>query len=283
METLVSATWLLDRLGQKRLVVADVRWNREGTARDAYDAGHIPGAIFVDVDADLAAEPSPIVGRHPLPDPETFAATMGRLGIGDKDVVVAYDDTGGSNAARLWWMLSASGHPATVLDGGIQAWKGPLQKGAIRSGAETFTGRPWPEDRVIDADGVANSLVDGNVVLDARRADRYAGKVEPFDPVAGHIPGAKSAPWEDNLGEDGRFLPPKELRDRFEKLGISSEEPSAVYCGSGVTACHDILAIQRAGLGRARLYDGSWSGWCSDASRPVATGKAKGKAVRPKD
>jgi thiosulfate/3-mercaptopyruvate sulfurtransferase len=273
---LVSPEWLVEHLDSGDLVVADVRWVPGGSAADRFPEGHIPGAASFDLDRDLASPLGEGPGRHPLPPPETFAATMSTAGIGESDAVVAYDDAGGSVAARLWWMLAVTGHRAAVLDGGLAAWTGPVETGpAARREPVAFNGRAWPRDFVTNADGVARSLQNGSAtVLDARAPERFRGETEPFDAVAGHIPGARSAPWPGNLDpETGRFLAPERLRARFEELG-AADGPVIASCGSGTTACHDVLALQLAGLGPTILYEGSWSDWSSDPSRPVATGES---------
>jgi thiosulfate/3-mercaptopyruvate sulfurtransferase len=261
------------RLRERRdgVVVADVRWyldDRDGRA--AYDAGHIPGAVFVDLDEDLAAPGSPAAGRHPLPAPEDFAAAMGRLGIGDDDTVVAYDDQGGIMAARLVWMLRATGHDAALLDGGIGAYDGPLETQTPAPAPKRFTPRPWPEDRVASIDDAADPA---NVVIDARQRERYLGEPNPLDPRAGHIPGARNVPAREHLGADGRFLPVDELRETLAAAGVDGTAPVVSSCGSGVTACHNLLVIEHAGLGHGRLYPGSWSQWANDPDRPVETGE----------
>ncbi|MGH8902123.1 MAG: sulfurtransferase [Egibacteraceae bacterium] len=269
---LVSAEWLAAHLGE--VVVADVRWYLDGrSGRDAYVQGHIPGAVFVDVDHDLAAVPTLGRGRHPLPQPDTFAQVMGARGIGDADDVVAYDDSGGSTAARLWWMLDATGHRAAVLDGGLQAWAGRLECGEVSRRPATLTPRPWPAQQLVSADDVDRLRRDQEaLVIDARAPERYSGEFEPIDPRAGHIPGARNAPWAGNLEPgSGRFRGPAALRDRFAALGADRASEVAVYCGSGVTACHDVLALRVAGI-RAKLYPGSWSQWSADEERPAATG-----------
>src|SRR5262245_26555931 len=275
-ELLVDAAWLASH--RDDVVVADVRWSATGgtaEAERAFEAGHIRGAVFFDVDRDLAGVPfveGP--GRHPLPDPERFAETLATRGIGAQDHVIAYDEGGGSVAARLWWMLDAVGRSCALLDGGLSAWQGPLEAGPAASRPVAAVDvRPWPPDRLVDAVAVANALAAGDVVLDARVAERYRGETEPIDPVAGHIPGARSAPFPDVLDAGGRFRSPGELRERFRAAGV--REGAAVpiaYCGSGVTASLDVLALRLAGLGDARLYEGSWSDWVHDPSRPVVTG-----------
>ena len=262
------------------LVVADVRWYLDGrSGRAAYEAGHVPGAVFVPVEGVLAGPGDRGPGRHPLPGPAVFAAAMAWLGIGDDTFVVAYDDAGGSVAARLWWMLRATGHRAAVLDGGIAAWPGELEIGEASppSAGATFTASPWPDTQVVDAEAVASFR---GVLLDARAGERYRGEVEPIDPHAGHIPGALSAPWTDNLDASGggRFLAPDALRARFASLGVEDGTDVIAYCGSGITACHALLALEVAGLAaRARLYEGSWSDWCAQPSRPMATGASPGR------
>ncbi|HXF57257.1 MAG TPA: sulfurtransferase, partial [Actinomycetota bacterium] len=247
---LVEAAWVARHLEHPDLVVADVRWDPDGSAHRRYEEGHLPGAVFVDVDRDLSAPRSPGSGRHPLPAPEDFAAAMARLGIGDGTAVVAYDDAGGAYAARLWWMLRVTGHEAAVLDGGLAAWAGPLEAGPGRPRPPaTFAPRPWPEELLARAEDVERARGDpGSVILDARAPERYRGEVEPIDPVAGHIPGARNAPFPGNLDPaTGRFLPPEELRRRFEALGAGRGRDVIVYCGSGVTSCHLLLAMELAG------------------------------------
>ena len=272
---LVSPEWLVDHLGEPGLVVADVRWVRDGSSRQAFEAGHIAGAVFLDADVDLSAiGDGP--GRHPLPTPEAFARTMASHGIGDDDAVVAYDDANGSHAARLWWMLDATGHRSALLDGGLSAWGGARVTGPVSAPTPSRSApRPWAADRLVDADGVATALAaDDVVVLDARTTERFRGEVEPIDPIAGHIPGARSAPWEENLDPaTGRFLPPDRLRDRYGALGVHTGDDVIAYCGSGLTAALDLLAIRVAGFDAdGRLYGGSWSGWIEDPSRGVSVG-----------
>ena len=250
-------------------MVADVRHYLDGrSGRAAYDTGHLPGAVFVDMDAVLALPPSPEHGRHPLPDPEAFAQGLSALGIGDDDTVVAYDDAGGVMAARLVWMLRALGHDAALLDGGLLAYDGPLETDSPTRPAAHFTPRPWPADRLASIDDAADAA---NVVIDARQRERFRGDEEPLDPRAGHIPGAHSVPARENVDASGRFLPVEELRTRLAHAGVVEGAPVVSYCGSGVTACHNLLAMEHAGLGEGRLYPGSWSQW-SHTPRPAATG-----------
>ena len=274
----VAPEWLRaeqrEQLGQS-LVVADVRWVPDGSARHAFERAHLPGAVLIDADLDLAAPPFEGPGRHPLPSPDAFARAMSRAGIGDETPVVAYDDARDSIAARLWWMLDAIGHPVALLDGGLEAWDGERETGPGHLPAPaTFTARPWPRDAIADAAAVQAALGDATAtVVDVRAPERYRGDIEPFDPVAGHIPGARSAPWAGNVDpETGRFLTAEAMRARWSRLGIDDAAGVIAQCGSGLTACHSIVSMRLAGLGRARLYDGSWSDWVSDPSRPVATG-----------
>lgn len=278
--TIVAARDLLARVraGDPRLRLCDVRWylGRPDAGREAWKAGHVPGAMFLDLDRDLAAGDGP--GRHPLPSPADFAGRMGALGIGDEHDVVAYDDQGGATAARLWWMLDALGHRSVaVLDGGIHAWQeagGDLTDDAVTHPSTTLSlAAEWP--RTIDRAGL-KATADRLLLLDARAGERYRGEVEPVDPAAGHIPGAISLPATANLGPDGRFLPADQLRERFASLTRSNPDAVIVTsCGSGVTACHNALAMRIAGLPDPILYPGSFSDW-SRAGEPVATGADAG-------
>ncbi len=264
----VDVAWL--RGGRERVVLADVRWYLDGrSGRAAYDRGHLPGAVFVDLDAWLAGAGSPRDGRHPLPDPAVFARGMGSLGVADGDTVIAYDDAGGVIAARLVWMLRSTGHDAALLDGGLGAWDGPLETDDPRRPAATFTPRPWPADRLAELDDAVDPA---RVVLDARDAARFRGDLEPIDPRPGHIPGARNLPCRDNLRADGTFLPVAALRERFLAAGVVDGEAVVSYCGSGVTACHNLIALEYAGLGTGRLYAGSWSQYSHLADLPVALG-----------
>lgn len=248
-------------------IIADVRSYLDGrSGADAYRAGHIPGAVFVSLDVVLADPPSPEHGRHPLPDPARFAAGLAANGIGDGSVVVAYDDAGGAMAGRLVWLLRILGHDAALLDGGITAWEGALTAELPTPDVATFTPAPWPEDLLATID----DAVAGPVVIDARAGERFRGETEPIDPKAGHIPGAKNYPFAGNLDASGRFLAPELLRERFAGLGAA--EDVIAYCGSGVSACHNLIALELAGLGRGRLYPGSWSQY-SATERLVATGE----------
>jgi thiosulfate/3-mercaptopyruvate sulfurtransferase len=271
---LVSADWLAAHAAD--VIIADVRWYLDGrSGRAAYEAGHIPGARFVDLDVDLSAPPNRELGRHPLPEPSAFAGALGRLGIAAGTPVVAYDDASGCVAARLWWMLSRLGEPVAVLDGGLPAWRRPLTVAVPEVTPVSRTAEPWPADRFVDADAVAAaSGRSDTVVIDARSAQRYAAGDTTIDPRPGHIPGALSAPWTANVDPGtGCLLDAEALRRRFGTLGITTETPTIAYCGSGVSACHDLLALAVAGLARrASLYTGSWSAWGADLRRPAAIG-----------
>jgi thiosulfate/3-mercaptopyruvate sulfurtransferase len=266
----VDAGWLV---AHPEAVVCDVRWYLDGrSGRDAYARGHLPGAVFVDLDEVLAAPAGDGArGRHPLPEPEAFAAAMGALGIGDDDTVVAYDDDSGAIAARLVWMLRVTGHDAALLDGGIDAWEGQLSTEPSSRPPATFTARPWPPERLASIEEVAAGPV--GVLIDGRAADRFAGAGDAVDPRPGHIPGARSVPTRDHAGADGRLRERDALRERFAAAGIDDGTAVVSYCGSGVTACHNLLVLEQAGLGPGRLFPGSYSQWSRDPSRPVATGE----------
>lgn len=264
---IVDTAWL--SLHRDTVALADVRFYLDGRSpRAAYEAGHLPGAAYVDLERWLAAPGSPAEGRHPLPSPETFAAGMSACGVGDDTAVVAYDDAGGVTAARLVWMLRALGHDAALLDGGIDAWDGPLETAEALPAPATFTPRPWPEDRLATADDAASAE---NVTIDARQRERFDGAPDGVDPRSGHIPGARSLPCREHLGPDGRLLPTTVLRERLAAAGVDGNVSVVSYCGSGVTACHNLLVIEHAGLGDGRLYPGSWSQWSNDAARPIET------------
>jgi thiosulfate/3-mercaptopyruvate sulfurtransferase len=243
------------------------------SGRDRYEAGHIPGAVYLDVDDDLATPPG-VGGRHPLPDPEQFVAAIRRAGISRASRVVAYDDGPGTAAARLWWLLRHYGHDdVVVLDGGLAAWAKagrPVSTEPVHREPCDWVGTPgWLP--VVDA-GQAAALPAHGLLIDVRAPERFRGEHEPIDPVAGHLPGAVNAPLTGNTDDVGRFLPDDELRRRFESLGVRVGMPVAAYCGSGVTATQTLLALRLAGFDDAALYAGSWSGWITDPSRPVVTG-----------
>ncbi len=271
MSPLVGVAELAARLGDPKWRVADCRWylGEPDRGRAAYAGGHVPGAVYVDLERHLSASEGP--GRHPLPDLGDFAAAMGALGIGSEHRVVSYDDRGGAVAARLWWLLRHAGHPAAyVLDGGLAAWQAaglPVTAQVPRHPPARFDAGPGAMP-TIDRDELQSRLGEVSVV-DARAPERYRGDEEPVDPVAGHIPGAVNVPYEGNLGADQRFLGAATLRARYPTGGRV-----VVYCGSGVTACHDLLAMEVAGMGGGVLYPGSWSDWAT-AGYPVATGEGE--------
>lgn len=255
-------------------MVLDTRWRLAGPpATDDYRAGHLPGAVFVDLDRELAAPPG-AGGRHPLPAADDFEAAMRRCGVSAGSFVVVYDDADATAAARAWWLLRYFGHDAVaVLDGGYRGWVAaglPVTTDVPSPAPGDFAARPGGLP-VLSADGAAAVARDG-VLLDARAAERYRGEVEPVDPVAGRVPGAVSAPTAGNVGGDGRLLPADALRERFASLGVAPGVRVGAYCGSGVTAAQEVLALHVAGFPDAALYAGSWSEWITDPSRPVATG-----------
>jgi len=276
--TLIPATELAKYLDDPAWVIVDCRFSladMERGRRD-YQEAHIPGAVYAHLDEDLSG---PVIagqtGRHPLPDIETFAQTLSGWGINSSIQVVVYDDSTGGIAARLWWMLRWLGHDdVAVIDGGWAQWSRaglPVERVTESKPARVFAARPRPDWVVSTAVVEAMSQDQPAALFDSRTADRYRGKNETIDPVAGHIPGAVCAPYPDNVGSDGLFLPKEALRARFESLlgGIPAEQ-AVFYCGSGVTAAHNLLAMAYAGLGDARLYAGSWSEWIVDPARPVA-------------
>jgi thiosulfate/3-mercaptopyruvate sulfurtransferase len=282
--TLIDASALRELVGKPDVAVIDCRFdlmNPEG-GRRAYLQAHIPGARYADLNRDLSAPVSAHSGRHPLPSQKDFAATLDRLGIGRATQVIAYDDAGGSVAARAWWLLRWLGHGSVaVLDGGIQAWT--AAGGTLESGEEKPMPRETPGGRispradsaaVIDTADIAAFLTDPkHLLVDARAAERFAGSVEPIDAVAGHIAGAVNHPFSANLAPDGRFLPAPTLKRLWDaRLAGRQASHVAAMCGSGVTACHNLLSLEVAGLRGAKLYTGSWSEWIRDPNRPVARG-----------
>lgn len=281
---LVSVAWLVAHLDDPAIRPIDVRWylTEPGRGLAEYLAAHIPGASYLDIETDLSAPRGHGPGRHPLPTPTAFAASVGRAGIGADSLVIAYDSSGGASAARLWWLLRYFGHQqVALLDGGWAAWQAaghPTESGTTICAAAPFIPQPHPE-YVVDAAAVAALLRDPRtLLLDARATERYEGRVEPIDPQPGHIPGARSAPYADNLRIDGQMRTPDELRARYDALGAHTAGRIVCYCGSGVTAAHDILALALAGYPDVLLYEGSWSDWCSDPARPVATGPEHSEA-----
>ncbi|MDE2295608.1 MAG: sulfurtransferase [Gammaproteobacteria bacterium] len=277
---LIDAAALAQRLGDGRTVPIDCRFDlaRPSAGREVYRAGHVPGARYASLDEDLSAPVTVGSGRHPLPDPGRFAAWIASLGVGEGTEVVAYDEAGGAFAARLWWMLRWIGHErVAVLDGGYAAW--------LAAGGAVETGEPAPPApaslrarpdaaALLTTAEVEQALRDPRrVLVDARAPERFTGAVEPLDRVAGHVPGARNHPFTRNLGPDRRFLDAAELRRRWIDF-LRGASPAAVIamCGSGVTACHNLLALEIAGLHGAKLYPGSFSEWVADPARPVATG-----------
>jgi thiosulfate/3-mercaptopyruvate sulfurtransferase len=271
VSALVSARELAGTAPRPALL--DIRWALGGPpGREEYERGHIPGAVFVDLDAELAGPPGDR-GRHPLPEAAAFEAAMRAAGVrGDRPVVV-YDAGNSLAAARGWWLLRYFGHPdAAVLDGGFAGWVGagyPVSAEIPSPEPGDFTARPGGMP-VIDAPGAAELGTEG-VLLDARAPERFRGEREPIDPVAGHIPGARNVPAAASVDADGRFLDPAMLRERFARAGVVDGAEVGAYCGSGVTAAHEVLALELAGF-QAALYPGSWSEWIADPSRPAATG-----------
>ena len=277
--TLISTSDVAARLGDPSLIVVDVRHDLaqpDAWGENAYGQGHVPGARFAHLDRDLSAAKTGQNGRHPLPNPEACARVFGRLGIDASKQVVTYDQGPGMYAARLWWMLRWLGHDAVaVLDGGFAAWTReglPVTTDVPPVAPATFIARPTAA--TMDAGAINASLSSSAyLLLDARARERYRGDVEPLDPVAGHIPGALNRPYSENVDAEGRFKPVAALAADFDMI-LSGRSPQDVvhYCGSGVTACHNVLAMTHAGLGGSRLYAGSWSEWCSDPERPVEKG-----------
>lgn len=280
--TLISAADLATHLGAADVRVFDVRHDltNHAAGRDAYAAGHIPGARYLDHETELAAARTGRNGRHPLPDRGQFCALMAAHGLTPQTLVVAYDASGGMYAAHLWWMLRWLGHDrVAVLDGGWQAWQAAGLPTATEAAAPVQVGAPVtpaaPRVGSVDAQAVLDNIArPAFTVIDARAANRYRGEVEPMDPVAGHIPGALNRPNGQNLQADGRFKDAAQLREEFTAL-LDGRDPAAIVhqCGSGITACHNLLSMEIAGLAGSRLYPGSWSEWCSDPSRPVAKGE----------
>ena len=283
--TLISCSQLANALAATddsdttNLRIVDCRFDLGDTeaGRRAYIHSHIPGAAYAHLDEDMSGPILPgITGRHPLPDPHEFALTLARLGISNHSQVALYDASGGSMASRMWWMLRWVGHEAVaVLDGGWDAWTAaglPTRSGEESSQPDSFSASPRPELVVDAAEMLAKTASGGALVIDARSADRFRGENETHDPIGGHIPGASNLPHAGNL-HDGLFRDPAELAARFSEL-MGNRPPSEVifYCGSGVSACHNALALEHAGIGEARLYPGSWSDWITDPARPTAQG-----------
>jgi thiosulfate/3-mercaptopyruvate sulfurtransferase len=277
---LIDARALHARLGEPKWIAVDCRFSlQEPTAgRAAYERGHIPGARYADLDRDLSRAPRPGDGRHPLPDPAVFAGSLGAWGIAPGDTVVAYDEGSGAIAARLWWLLRFIGHADTrVLDGGLAAWQAALLPLETTSPSWQTTRYPAPTavpmTAVVTADELPDRQAAGDVLVDARGAARYRGEQEPIDPVAGHVPGARNWPFSNNVTASGTFRPAAELKsDLLGLLDGAQPQRLIAMCGSGVTACHVLLALAVAGLPAGKLYAGSWSEWIRDPKRAVKTG-----------
>ncbi len=274
--TLIDAGGLAGRLGDPSWAIVDCRFALDdpGWGAREYERGHIPGAVFASLDRDLSGRPTGSNGRHPLPEVDQLRGTLGRLGIGAGVQVVAYDQGGGMYASRLWWLLRWMGHEeVAVLDGGMATWMAegrPLDAGVATRTARVFAGHPRPGWIVSTGDVAATIGAPGWRLVDARAPERYRGEVEPVDRVPGHIPGAVNRHFQANVSEAGTFRTPAELRAAFESIANGVPTSRMIcYCGSGVTACHNLLALERAGLPGAKLYVGSWSEWSSDPSRPV--------------
>lgn len=279
--TLVDTETLFKHLDDPNWVVIDCRYDLldPEAGRQAFANGHLPGARYADLDQDLSDPITPHTGRHPLPDPGRLAALLGEWGVGQDTQAVVYDDVAGAMAGRLWWLMRWLGHSAVaVLDGGLTHWQRnglPLTSEPPRSGARAFVAKPEPDLGVDTASVLANLTTSGFVVVDARAQARFRGDEEPIDAVAGHIPSALNRPFQSNLQSDGRFKPVATLRTEWQEL-LKGNSPSQIVhmCGSGVSACHSILAMELLGMPGSRLYAGSWSEWIRDPQRPVATGDA---------
>jgi thiosulfate/3-mercaptopyruvate sulfurtransferase len=279
--TLIS-TENLDANLDSGWVIADCRYNLQAEAwgREQYLAAHIPGAVYVSLSRDLSAAPTGGNGRHPLPSTDAMRATFGRLGIGDGVQVIAYDQDSGMFASRLWWMLRYAGHSqVAVLDGGWAKWiaeRRPARTGSETRPATVFTAKWQPSSHVNVSEVAATYQQPEALLIDARAPERFEGRTEPLDRLPGHIPGAVNHPYRTNLAPDNTMLPPAALREQFLR-DLNAHEPSqaVMYCGSGVSACHNLLAMEHAGLPGARLYVGSWSEWSADPDRPVETGPSR--------
>ena len=276
---LISTAELAAQLSGPDWLVADCRFElgKPEVGALAWRAGHIPGAVHVDLEHDLSAPVTPSTGRDPLPPIAAIAATFSRLGIGDETRVVCYDAGPGAYAARFWWMLRWLGHDAVaVLDGGFAAWIAegrPVSTDVPERGPAHFVPRPRP-GMVCDAETVSRSLARGETLVDVRGAERFSGSVEPIDAIAGHVPGAVNLPFLENLGANGRFRAPAEIAELWQsRTAVTPGRAPICMCGSGVTACHGLLALEAAGIPGGRLYAGSWSEWIRDPSRGIARGR----------
>ena len=274
-KTIIDVETLASNVDEPDWVVVDCRFSLADTAvgYQNYQTAHIPGAVYAHLDDDLSGPPVTDHGRHPLPTPQRLAQLFSRLGIDEMSQVVAYDDAGGMIASRLWWMLRYMGHDgAAVLDGGWQAWQAaglPTHSGVKKNDPAQFTGRPQPKLLV-----TLDEVMEQPLLVDSRAPERYRGEIEPLDPRPGHIPHAINLPYETHLDENGRFRPADEMKAALKTvLGKTSGEAATFYCGSGVSACVNLLAMSHAGLGNGRLYVGSWSEWSSDPQRPITLGE----------
>jgi len=277
--TLIDANTLFEQLSRNDLAIFDCRFDlaRVSWGEAEFRSAHLPGAHYLHLDRDLSSSITGESGRHPLPDPNKFARRLGELGVDAQSQLVAYDQGNGAHAARLWWLARWIGlRNVAVLDGGYAAWRAAglpvdqtLSVPVAKSLAVSLDSASWVSTAIVEE----LRRRPGNLLVDARAADRFAGRAETIDPIAGHIPGARNHAFLANLGADGKFLPAAELRARFQTL-LGSVPVSALIamCGSGVTACHNLLALEHAGLTGARLYAGSWSEWIRDPRRPIATG-----------
>ncbi len=279
MKNIVSVRWVLARLYEPDMVVVDCRFQlgQPEAGRNAYEESHIPGAIYLDLEKDLSGPLDEHGGRHPLPDAAELAARFGKAGISNETRVVAYDDQGGAMASRLWWLLKYLGHENVfVMDGGFSAWKTagcPVSAEQKIIVPAQFVATVQ-HSMLVEVDEVRESLDTGRYVLiDSREAPRYRGEVEPIDPVAGHIPGARNMFWAEGRHADGSWKNADEQLERFSSAGLSADDEIVVYCGSGVTATPNVLALQEAGFAKVKLYAGSWSDWISYPENPIATGE----------
>jgi thiosulfate/3-mercaptopyruvate sulfurtransferase len=278
-EVLISAQELAELLrSEQHPFIADVRWNLSGPpGKPDFEASHIPGAVWVDLETQLAGPPG-VGGRHPLPTVAIFEEAMRSIGVCQDSLVVAYDAANSQAAARLWWLLTDAGHrPVKVLDGGFAAWKAAglstISGPSAQAARGDFIAHPGQRPQLAATEISARlGRHDSPTLIDVRTPERYAGEDEPIDPVAGHIPGAINLPWVENVQADGRFRLPAEIARSYAEAG--GDQDAVLYCGSGITATHSLLALESAGLGAAALYPGSWSDWIRDSSRPIATGTA---------
>jgi thiosulfate/3-mercaptopyruvate sulfurtransferase len=267
VQPFVEWAWCAGNQGQ--FILVDTRWYLDrSSGKDAYDAGHIPGAVFVDMDRWLSGPASKEAGRNPLPAPEVFARGMREAGISDSETVIAYDDAGGVIAARLVWMLRSTGRSAAVLNGGIASYPGELTMEATMRRDGDFSARAWPESLLADISEASSAAY---TTVDARNRDRFEGRQDPIDPRPGHIPGAVNVPCRENLDSTGSLIPHAQLRENFARAGVVSGQNTIAYCGSGVTACHNLLVLEHLGMGKGRLFVGGWSEYGHATDRPVET------------